>query len=49
VSKRLDRKKSKGDNKIYYFIIKIFIFEFPSICCFSKKDVDEVKVWRVRG
>jgi hypothetical protein len=48
VSERSDRVKSKGDNKIYYFIIKTFIFEFPSIGYFSKKNVAEVKVWRIR-
>jgi len=48
VSERSDRVKPKGDNKIYYFIIKIFIFEFSSIGYFSKKDVAEMKVWRIR-
>jgi hypothetical protein len=49
VSERSNRVKSKGDNKIYYFIIKTFIFESPSIGYFSKKNVAEMKVWRVRG
>jgi len=48
VSERSDRVKSKYENKIYYFIIKIFIFEFPAIGYFSKKDVAEMKVWRIR-
>ena len=48
VNERSDRVKSKGDNKIYYFIIKTFMFESPSIGYFSKRDVAEMKVWRNR-
>jgi hypothetical protein len=48
VSKRPNRAKPKGDNRIYYFIINNFMFDFASIGYFSKKDIAEIKVWRVR-